>query len=69
MQDFSSSAYWNKVYTSGLDESGQEAVAEWHVEGDVMAKAVKRFVGDPTAGGEELTLLNIGCGKSTLWER
>lgn len=69
MQDFSSSAYWNKVYASGIDDSGQEAVAEWHVEGEVMADAVKRLVGDPAAGGVELALLNIGCGKSTLWER
>lgn len=69
MQDFSSSAYWNKVYSSGVDDSGQEAVAEWHVEGEVMAKAVERLVGDPADGSEELTLLNIGCGRSTLWER
>lgn len=69
MENFSSSAYWNKVYTSGIDDSGQEAVVEWHVEGEVMANAVERLVGDPASGGEELTLLNIGCGKSTLWER
>lgn len=69
MQDFSSSAYWNKVYTFGVDDSGEEAVAEWHVEGEVMANAVKSLVGDPAAGGDEHTLLNIGCGKSTLWER
>lgn len=69
MQDFSSSAYWNKVYTSGVDDSGEEAVTEWHVEGGVMANAVDRLVGDPASGTEEPTLLNIGCGKSTLWER
>lgn len=69
MQDFSSSAYWNKVYISGVDDSGQEAVAEWHVPGEVMANAVKRLVGDPAADGQEKALLNIGCGQSTLWER
>ena len=70
MQDFSSSAYWDKVYTCGIDDSGEAAVEEWHVGGEVMANAVKGLVGDPAAGREEeLTLLNIGCGKSTLWER
>lgn len=69
MQDFASSAYWNKVYATGQDDSGQEAVEEWHVEGEVMANAVKRLAGDPPVQSEEPKLLNLGCGKSTLWER
>lgn len=78
MQDFSSSAYWNKVYSSGEDDSGQQAVSEWHVEGDVFVEEVERLLpaGGPSsatmhtaAGREEVAVLNVGCGTSTLWER
>ena len=69
MHDFSSSAYWNAVYASGEDESGQKAVAEWHVDGDVVVQAVERLVGIPPSRREEPAVLNIGCGKSTLSER
>lgn len=75
MEDFSSSTYWDKVYTSGEDGSalGQEAVSEWHVGGEVMVEAVDRLLGGASGarddGGEELTILNVGCGTSTLWER
>lgn len=73
MQDFSSSAYWNEVYTSseeGCSALGQEAVAEWHVEGEVMVEAVGKLLDVSDAGGrEELAVLNVGCGTSTLWER
>lgn len=77
MEDFSSSAYWDKVYTSGEDGRsalgtlGQGAVAEWHVEGEVMVEAVGRLLGDASGAGvgEELAILNVGCGTSTMWER
>ncbi|CAN0489990.1 unnamed protein product [Ectocarpus sp. 12 AP-2014] len=76
MQDFSSSAYWNEVYSSGEDDSGQQAVSEWHVEGDVFVEEVERLLpaGGPSAtmhtatGREEVAVLNVGCGTSTLWE-
>lgn len=77
MQDFSSSVYWNKVYSSGEDDSGQQAVSEWHVEGDVFVEEVERLLsaGGPSATAaagmhrEEVAVLNVGCGTSTLWER
>jgi len=67
MQDFSSSAYWNRVYASGEDDGGQEAVAEWHVDGEVVVQAVERLFGSPTS--EEFAVLNVGCGQSALSER
>ncbi|CAM9790646.1 unnamed protein product [Ectocarpus fasciculatus] len=73
MQDFSSTAYWNKVYSSGQDDSGQQAVSEWHVEGDVFVEEVERLLpaGGPSAtaaGREGVAVLNVGCGTSALWE-
>lgn len=74
MQNFSSTAYWNKVYSSGQDDSGQQAVLEWHVEGDVFVEEVERLLpaGGPSAtaaGREGVAVLNVGCGTSALWER
>lgn len=69
MQDFSSSAYWNRVYASGKDGGGQEAVREWHVDGEVVVQTVERLVGSPSSTSEERAVLNVGCGQSTLSER
>lgn len=71
MQDFSSSLYWDKLYT-GEDSSTNEAVvSEWHVEGDALVAPLVRLLGEPSeqGKGEELAILNVGCGTSTLWAR
>lgn len=69
MNDFSSAGYWNQVYSSGKDGSGQDAVTEWHVEGEVLATAVEDLLGAPSATGHDAPILNVGCGTSSLWER
>lgn len=68
MQDFSSSAYWNKFYSGGDDVSAKEAVTEWHVNGEALIAPLERLLGSPSAS-EELAILNVGCGTSTLWAR
>lgn len=67
MQDFSSSAYWNKLYT-GEDDAAEEAVTEWHVTADALIAPLDRLLGYP-ADDKELEIMNIGCGTSTLWAR
>lgn len=69
MQDFSSAGYWDDVYSSGKDGSGQDAVVEWHVEGEVLANVVEDLLGAPSAAGHDASILNVGCGTSSLWER
>lgn len=73
MQDFSSSLYWNKLYAGGDTRSSaaqEEAVSEWHVNGEALIAPLERLLGEPSASeSEELSILNVGCGTSTLWAR
>lgn len=73
MQDFSSSLYWDKLYARGESSSSaaqEEAVSEWHVSGEALIAPLERLLGDPSASeSEELAILNVGCGTSTLWAR
>lgn len=73
MQDFSSSLYWDKLYAGGERSSSvaqEEAISEWHVCGDALIAPLERLLGEPSASeSEELAILNVGCGTSTLWAR
>ena len=72
MQDFSSPLYWNKLYGGGDSSSvvQEEAVSEWHVDGEALIAPLERLLGEPSASeSEELAILNVGCGTSTLWAR
>lgn len=73
MQDFSSSAYWNNLYLRGGDGSGdiaQQITAEWHLDGDALISPLERLLGSPAeTPSEDVAILNVGCGTSTLWAR
>lgn len=62
MQDYSSSAYWNKLYT----EEPPARMTEWHVDGATFVVQLERVLGPPS---ETAAILNVGCGTSDLWSR
>lgn len=68
MQDFSSPAYWNELYGGEYDSAQEAGRAEWHVGAEALIAPLERFLGPPKPR-EELAILNVGCGTSTLWER
>lgn len=62
MQDFSSSAYWDKVYAE--DPTAQST--EWHLDGEALIEPLEKLLGPPT---DDRAILNVGCGTSSLWSR
>lgn len=61
--DFSSSSYWNKLYT---EESATAQPTEWHLNAEALNEPLERLLGSPT---DDVAILNVGCGTSMLWAR
>lgn len=57
--------YWNHLYDDEGSAASEEAVTEWHVDGQAMLAPLERLL--PT--DKELSILNVGCGTSMLWAR